>query len=143
MTERVIDLCETRLGRGKPTKATTAQERRPGGDFTMSSAELQARVQQSGITVAQAERLARLYGSEAFDVLARGSGASGEAEQAVLVEGASTLEDWWVRRAARAWFENDADALREGAERMATLLGWSADETARQVVLCRSRVLAG
>ena len=143
MAERVIDLCETRLGRGKPTKATTAQERLPGGDFTMSSAELQARVQQSGITVAQAERLARLYGSEAFDVLARGSGASGEAEQAVLVEGASTLEDWWVRRAARAWFENDADALREGAERMATLLGWSADETARQVVLCRSRVLAG
>ena len=142
MAERVIDLCETRLGRAKPTKATTAQERLPGGDYAMSSGELQARVQQSGINVAQAERMARLYGSEALDVLARGVGAAGEAEQAVLVEGAVTLEDWWVRRAARAWFENDDAALSEGAARMAPLLGWNAAETLRQIEVCRSRVLA-
>ena len=108
----------------------------------MSSGELQARVQQSGINVAQAERMARLYGSEALDVLARGVGAVGEAEQAVLVEGAVTLEDWWVRRAARAWFENDDAALSEGAARMAPLLGWNAAETLRQIEVCRSRVLA-
>ncbi|MEI6453967.1 MAG: glycerol-3-phosphate dehydrogenase C-terminal domain-containing protein, partial [Actinomycetes bacterium] len=46
---------------------------------------------------------------------------------AVLHEGALTLEDYWVRRSARAWFDADGGlgALAPAAEAMAGLLGWS------------------
>ena len=142
MAERVIDLCETRLGRARPTKATTAREPLPGGDGALSPDQLRAGARQMGLDASQAERLARLYGSEALQVLARGVGAAGEAEHAVLIEGALTLEDWWVRRSSRAWFDGAAGALPQGAARMATLLGWSEAETARQIALCRTRVRA-
>ena len=68
--------------------------------------------------------------------------AAGEVAQAVLVEGALTLEDWWVRRAARAWFENDGEILQQGAAQMAALMGWSPQESARQIDICRTRIAA-
>jgi glycerol-3-phosphate dehydrogenase len=56
----------------------------------------------------------------------------------VLAEGALTLEDYWVRRSGRAWFELDAglSALAPAAQAMAPLLGWSAAEVDRQVAAC-------
>jgi glycerol-3-phosphate dehydrogenase len=58
----------------------------------------------------------------------------------VLNEGALTLEDYWVRRSARAWFDAEGGmaALAPAAEAMAGLLGWSPDETETQIEACRA-----
>ncbi|HZC15127.1 MAG TPA: glycerol-3-phosphate dehydrogenase C-terminal domain-containing protein, partial [Caulobacteraceae bacterium] len=84
-----------------------------------------------------AARRVGLYGSEAD---AAGDGAAAEAAHAVLHEAALTLEDYWVRRSARAWFDLDPafPALDAAAEAMAPLLGWSADEQQRQIDHCRA-----
>jgi glycerol-3-phosphate dehydrogenase len=57
----------------------------------------------------------------------------------VLHEGALTLEDYWVRRSARAWFDLDSafPALDAAAKAMAPLLGWSAGEQQHQIDHCR------
>jgi glycerol-3-phosphate dehydrogenase len=81
-----------------------------------------------------------LYGSEAPEIFAAGGGPAIEARHAVLHEGALTLEDYWVRRSARAWFDTDGGlgALAPAAEAMAGLLGWSETETQRQISLCQT-----
>jgi glycerol-3-phosphate dehydrogenase len=58
----------------------------------------------------------------------------------VLREGALTLEDYWVRRSARARFDLDGGigCLTEAAGAMAPLLGWSPAESQRQTELCRA-----
>jgi glycerol-3-phosphate dehydrogenase len=83
-----------------------------------------------------AERLVALYGSEASALV---GGPAVEARHAVLNEGALALEDYWARRSARAWFDQDAgmDALPPAAAEMAGLLGWSPTETERQIAECR------
>ena len=64
-----------------------------------------------------------------------------EAAHAVLCEGALTLEDYWVRRSARAWFDQDGGmaALGAAAGAMAPLLAWSAARAAEEVAGCRAR----
>jgi glycerol-3-phosphate dehydrogenase len=66
-------------------------------------------------------------------------GPAAEARHAVLKEGALTLEDWWARRSARAWFDADGGigALAPAATEMASLLRWDAMETRRQIEACR------
>jgi glycerol-3-phosphate dehydrogenase len=58
----------------------------------------------------------------------------------VLKEGALTLEDYWVRRSARARFDldNGLAALKPAADAMAPLLGWSQAEASRQIDLCHA-----
>ena len=84
-----------------------------------------------------AARSVGLYGSEVETV---GNGAAAEAAHAVLHEGALTLEDYWVRRGARAWFDLDPafPALDAAAEVMAPLLGWSAAARQNQINHCRA-----
>jgi glycerol-3-phosphate dehydrogenase len=81
-----------------------------------------------------------LYGSEAEIVAADGGGPAAEAAHAVLHEGALSLEDYWIRRGARAWFDPDGGlaALPMAAVAMGPLLGWSADETTRQIAACQA-----
>ena len=69
-----------------------------------------------------------LYGTEAVTLV--NGGVPHEARHAVLKEGAMTLEDYWVRRSARARFDLDSGiaALQPAADAMAPLLGWSAAE---------------
>ena len=57
------------------------------------------------------------------------------------MEGALTLEDYWVRRSARAWFDPDGGlgALPAAAEAMAPILGWSPERTAEEIAGCRAR----
>jgi glycerol-3-phosphate dehydrogenase len=68
-------------------------------------------------------------------------GPAAEATHAVLAEGALTLEDYWVRRSARAWFDIDGGlaALDPAAQAMAPLLGWSVDRIDREIAHCRAR----
>ena len=134
MAERVVDLIEESLGR-KASKSRTAAEALPGGDA--DPAAITAALVTAGRSAQAAARSVGLYGSEAQTV---GDGAAAEAAHAVLHEGALTLEDYWVRRGARAWFDLDPafPALDAAAESMAPLLGWSATERQRQIDHCRA-----
>jgi len=136
MAERIVDLCATRLG-VPPRPCRTADEPLPGGDCEPDAvtAALAAR----GLSNADADRLMRLYGAEAADVVSEG--IAGEVRQAVLREAAATLEDYWVRRSARAHFDLDGGVavLEEAAAIMAELIGWSDTERERQLAHCRER----
>jgi len=136
MAERIVDLCIKRLGRNGPI-STTAEESLPGGALGETPAQLAQRLTADGLTTAQAERLAMLYGSEAAQVR---DGVAAEARHAVLKEGAVTLEDYWIRRSARARFDldNGVAALRPAADAMAPLLGWSDAERDRQIDACKA-----
>ncbi len=141
MAERVVDRCEEALGRD-PTPATTAEEPLPGGDFTGTFQELSSFVQDQGLAREEADRVIRMYGKEAFAVFAEKKGVAAEVQQAVLHEGALTLEDYWFRRSSRARFADQASpaGLEEAAGHMAERLGWSAAEKDRQIAACREKL---
>ena len=88
-----------------------------------------------------ADRLVGLYGGEAPAIAKAGADPAAEAAHAVLAEGALTLEDYWARRSARAWFDLDAGlfALEPAAQAMAPLLGWSPERVAGEIEGCRAR----
>jgi len=122
MAERIVDtLIENHAFTAKP--CSTGEVPLPGGESIMPAATLE------GLDMTQAERLARLYGTEAPE-LARlaveKSLVAAEARHAVLCEGAQRLEDYWARRSSRAWFDEAAglSILPEAADAMAALLGW-------------------
>ncbi|MBT4641909.1 MAG: glycerol-3-phosphate dehydrogenase/oxidase [Deltaproteobacteria bacterium] len=140
MASRLVDLCEKQLG-CKPTPALTEKEPLPGGDFKESLAELTAKVASLGLSPLEAERAARLYGSEALELFARDKGPAVEAAFAVTHEGALTLEDYWVRRSSRACFDQNGgmDTLEPAANAMADLLGWTGEERNRQIDVCRQQ----
>ena len=122
MAERIVDtLIENHAFTAKP--CSTGEVPLPGGESIMPAATLE------GLDMTQAERLARLYGTEAPE-LARlaveKSLVAAEARHAVLYEGAQRLEDYWARRSSRAWFDEAAglSILPEAADAMAALLGW-------------------
>lgn len=137
MAERIADLCLKKLGRNGPA-STTAEEALPGGTLNESPDASTQRLIAGGLDASDAERLMMLYGNEAAG-LASG-GVAAEARHAVLKEGALTLEDYWVRRSARARFDldNGLSALKPAADAMAPLLGWSEAETSRQIELCHA-----
>ena len=121
-----------------PTSCSTAETVLPGGDLNGTFAECQRRLEEQGLGTSDAERLTRLYGSEATQILASGGDLKAEVQFAVRSEGALTLEDYWVRRSGRAWFEvkGGIDCLVPAAAIMAELLNWSSDERDRQVKAC-------
>ena len=129
MAERVVDLVIERLGRAA-LPCSTADLPLPGGSRT---------VPLDGLDPLAAERLAGLYGDEANEILIAGGDVAAEAMRAVTHEGAATLEDYWVRRSARAWFDDDAGlaALEPAANAMGALLGWDDAKKAAQVAHCR------
>jgi glycerol-3-phosphate dehydrogenase len=138
MAERVVDRCQQALG-VPLTRSRTADVPLPGGDFTTGVAALVQRLSAHLGTGSVAERLVRLYGSEAAVVAADGGDVAAEVRQAVHREGAVRLDDYWVRRSARAWFDADggAAALESAAAEMALLLGWSEAERREQLEHCR------
>jgi glycerol-3-phosphate dehydrogenase len=114
---------------------TTADVPLPGGGAEVLASDL------AGVGDVQAERLARLYGTEGADLI----GDTGErtllkAEvcQAVQREGALRLEDYWARRSSRAWFDEGAGlpVLHEAATAMAELLGWDDNRKAIEIENC-------
>jgi glycerol-3-phosphate dehydrogenase len=84
---------------------------------------------------------ALIGGDAASDIHALAGGPAVEAAHAVLIEGALTLEDYWARRSARAWFDLDGglSALAPAADAMAPLLGWSPARIADEIASCRAR----
>ncbi|UKK84439.1 glycerol-3-phosphate dehydrogenase/oxidase [Sphingopyxis sp. BSN-002] len=131
MAERVVDLVVERLGRAA-LPCSTADAPLPGGSRSL-------RESLSRLDPRAAERLARLYGDEANEIVIAGGDVAAEAARAVTHEGAATLEDYWVCRSARAWFDEGAGlaALAPAAEAMGALLGWDDVKTAAQIAHCR------
>lgn len=129
MAERVVDLVVERLGKNV-LPCSTADAPLPGGSRML---------QLDGLNPLAAERLAGLYGDEANEIVVAGGDVTAEASRAVTHEGAATLEDYWVRRSARAWFDQGAGlaALAPAAEAMGALLGWDDAMKASQIAHCR------
>jgi glycerol-3-phosphate dehydrogenase len=137
MAERVVDKVEEALGR-KPGASATARTPLVGGD--VSPTTLAASLQTSGMVRLDAERLVGLYGSEALEIFQAGGGPAAEATHAVLAEGALRLEDYWVRRSSRAWFDiaGGETAMIEAAQAMAPLLSWSQARQESEIETCRA-----
>jgi glycerol-3-phosphate dehydrogenase len=137
MAARIVDDCEKILDIPHQD-ATTSTEQLPGGDCKEDLSPIVAHLEAQGLTGYEAERAARLYGSEAKEVFAEEPSVQAEAEFAVIHEGASTLDDFWTRRTVRAHFDHDGgvESLGPAAAKMADLLGWSASETKKQISEC-------
>ena len=124
----------------------------PGGQGAEDLEALAAALRREhGGEAATAARLARLYGSEASQVLARGSeplasGArivAGEVDWAVEMEDALHLEDLLYRRTAAALYDPGvAQAVEPAALRMGTRLGWSQARRDAEVAAVRARSAA-
>ena len=135
MAERIVDtVIENHSFTVKA--CTTADVPLPGGGAEVLASDL------AGVGDVQAERLARLYGTEGADLIGdTGERALLKAEvcQAVQREGALRLEDYWARRSSRAWFDEGAGlpVLHEAATAMAELLGWDDNRKAMEIENCR------
>ncbi|HEB90023.1 MAG TPA: glycerol-3-phosphate dehydrogenase/oxidase [Deltaproteobacteria bacterium] len=135
VTDTVVERIENEQGRGA---FAPAGEERPlvGGDLPALPVDDEAR---SGHR--QPDRLAELYGSEAAEVAADGGDLRAEVRQAVRREGVLRLEDYWIRRSARAFFDVDAglSKLEEAADEMARELAWSETRRRTEIEACRRR----
>ncbi|MFV8749480.1 FAD-dependent oxidoreductase [Nannocystaceae bacterium ST9] len=157
MARRVLGSVAEQLGRDLPELALTDEPLLPGGDFPEGfelpelAAELERESVASGRTIDRptADRLARLYGTEARAVLAQGHrpihpgarAVDGEVRWAVEREGAATLEDVFYRRMRLAWFELEPRvAVEPLAARMAECMNWDDATRAAQVAQVEARL---
>ncbi len=131
MAEQVMAVVADLLGRELPAPEPLAPV--PGGDVPDVAALARRLACRYAVSGALAERLARLYGSEAESLLGERPTAltasvfAEEVSWAVSVEGARRLEDVLYRRLSAAWFlPEERDALLEAAGPvMAERLGWT------------------
>ena len=137
MAERIVDECISEIG-STVNPCATADRPLPGGNFSDGIEAVQRDLEQLGLEKVDAERTARLYGDEASSVFEELSGLEAEIHYAVTHEGALTLEDYWVRRSARARFDinGGVDHLNLAADVMGALLGWEETEKSRQKEWC-------
>jgi glycerol-3-phosphate dehydrogenase len=125
-----------------------------GGDFDGDVDALAAALRRETpqLSAAGAARLARLYGSEAREVLRLGRDAlapgtplvTGEIDWAATREGAETLEDVHYRRTRAALYDPSAReaAVAPAAARLAALLGWSDARRDQEIAHTRARLAA-
>ena len=148
---RTLERVEKALGRALPDAGEGPPL--PGGDFAGDLVTLAHELERGqAVGAAAAMRLARLYGTEAAEVVALGReplapGApvlAGEVDWAVSREAAATVEDVLYRRTRAALYEPDARSaiVVPLASRMAALLGWSPEKTEAEVAHARSRLAA-
>ncbi len=138
MAERVVDqLIDIGDFTVKPCR--TGDEPLPGGERVVDPSTLK------GQTKSGAERLARLYGTEAQSIIECSQNdfeatTIAEARHAVMSEGALRLEDYWARRSSRAWFDFEAGlpVLKVAAATMGELLDWDSTRIAVEVENCRN-----
>jgi len=133
MAERIVDqVVET--GQFTARACETDEQPLPGGEQV---AKTTAAI--SALGEENSERLLRLYGTEAAELAEDGGDVAAEARRAVLTEGALTLEDYWVRRSGRAWFDHVSglDSLPDAAAEMAALLDWNDDRMKSEIAQCR------
>ncbi|MEN8723312.1 MAG: glycerol-3-phosphate dehydrogenase/oxidase [Alphaproteobacteria bacterium] len=138
MAARLADQIANRLGRPCDTPPTDTLPL-PGGDIADLAQFEASLAQQFGLSSAQATKLTTSYGAHAAAALATADsapfGPAHEARYAVTHEGAQRLEDWWVRRSGRAWYDLDGgiSALDEAATAMAAQLDWDDARKASEI----------
>ena len=148
MARGVLALLFEKLG--LPAVEPVEDARLPGGDFDGDIDRMAIELsQRAEIEAMAANRLVRLYGSEASEVLAGGAtplapGApilEGEVDWAIACEEAACLEDFVYRRSRAAYYEPQwCDAILEpAARRMGELLGWSPERENSEVESIRFR----
>ena len=148
MAATVLDFVADRLGRA--LAPGPGPDPIPGGDLSSNLDDHAASVAAAtGVGRALADRLVRLYGDEASQVLALGKESlvpggrvvAGEVGWAVTVDGALTLEDLIYRRTRAAWYTpaEREDLVVPASSLMADLLGWDEARTAGEVESVRAR----
>jgi glycerol-3-phosphate dehydrogenase len=148
LSESILSRAAGVLGHALPP--APPEEPLPGGTLHGSLERCAARLQEGmGVCAAAAERLVRLYGSEAQSVALLGRepiapGAPlllGEIDWAVQSEAAASLEDVFYRRTRAALYEPGADRWIEPmAARMAKLLAWTDARRTRELERVQGRV---
>jgi len=135
MAERVVDMVGKTLGQST-RPGDTDRRVLVGGDC--EPAELAVERNEGS---ASWRRLVDLYGAEARAVDDDGGDVAAEVRHAVRNEGALRLEDYWVRRSARALYDLDAglSTLDTASGEMAKLLGWTEGRRLDEVSECRAR----
>ncbi len=144
--ERAAEACGLRL-----SPAPAEEPPLPGGDFAGSLEALVSRLAlETGLSMEAAARLARLHGSEAFEIVAHGADRlvtgqpllRAEVDFAVLREGAVHLEDLLYRRLCSALYvpASREAAVSAAAAQMATLLGWSDAQREAEIARVRGRL---
>jgi len=138
MALRVVDQLQEKM-RHKVTPSTTDKEPLPGGEQSIDAVLNHPNLGKLGESAR--ERLAWLYGDEAPQIAAHGADIRAEVRQAVTFEGALTLEDYWSRRSARAWFDTAGGlvALKPAADEMAALLDWNDERKKSEIETCRQQ----
>jgi glycerol-3-phosphate dehydrogenase len=150
MARRTVEKTAEIAGLSVPP-ATDEEPPLPGGDFEGDLDRLAAAlVSEGGASAVAAQRLVRLYGREAKQVIEGGfhpvvEGASAAVEEidwAVQREGAATLEDVLQRRMRLALYDPalGETAVEPVARRMAELLGWDASRCDDEVAAARARI---
>lgn len=154
MARRVLGAVAEQLGRDLPELALHEEPLLPGGDFPAGHEvpELaDALLRESGGAIDRhcADRLARLYGTEARELLRRGMVALhagsralvSEVRWAVEREGAATLEDVFYRRMRLPLFELDPrPAIDPLAAAMAEVMNWDAAATSAAAAAVHARL---
>lgn len=148
MAMTVLDFVAERLGRS--LGPSPGPDPIPGGNLPSNlDAHAASVAAAAGLERSQADRLVRLYGDEANQVLALGHQpivpggrvVAGEVEWAVQVDGALTLEDLIYRRTRAAWYTpaEREDLVTPAASLMGDLLGWDKARTAAETDAVRTR----
>jgi len=137
MAERVVSNVEQLLGR-RPTPCTTDKKTLPGGDIDTSN--LHENTAFEKLKRSDRKQLISQYGSEAINIARANNRLHAEVTQAVQVEGALTLEDYWMRRSSRALFDYGAGLpiLSEAANIMGDFYNWSESRRDSEIKICES-----
>lgn len=152
MARRVLGAVAEQLGRDLNELSLDQEPLLPGGDFPEGhevSELAEALQREAALERPTADRLARLYGTEARTLVTRGRaplypGAralASEVRWAVECEGAATLEDVFYRRMRLPLFELDArPAIEPLAAAMAEVMNWDSATTAAAASQVRARL---
>jgi glycerol-3-phosphate dehydrogenase len=156
MARRVLESVAERLGAlSEPagrtlTESPEPDEPLPGGDFDGDVDALAGRLATAhGLDERTAARLARLFGTEAEQVLALGAQpvvpgstcVEGEVRFAIEREGAANLEDVLYRRTRLPLYGLEPrKAIEPLATRMAVVLGWDAERVTREIAHAHARL---
>lgn len=148
--DRVVEVAPELNSRTRPTNESD-EAPLPGGDFAGDLGTLASGISlDTGVEDSRAQRLVRLYGSEAGAVAALGAEpivdggtvVAGEIAWAVEQEAAVTLEDVIYRRTRAALYGiRECDALLEPVSlELQTRLGWNDEHRTAQVDAVRERL---
>ncbi len=155
--DEVCDLVSHKLGRS--SRGYTDRRKLPGGHLSailvFLEQEIWPRGRTLGLSHAQSQHLAELYGSLAMDVLDRVERdrslaapvcphhptIAAQLERAVEAEWAATLGDALMRRTSLGFEPRQGlDCIQSAARIMGELLGWDAAEQAAQIEAYRAEI---